>query len=325
LGRGADDGTSGQIRQRERRDAVAAIDRADEVEQGRKIGDLQLLTVRLQEAVGHETARERHDLADEIDVTAATERGKNACRPDEVGDRERGLIIVERLGAAAQAARSSAFTSLVSFKPMAVRDPNPNCPPIMVCPSKSGRAKLVVPLPPYMVPNKENNAVVWLIARSCPPACAEPPGAKLPAKVRIEPSGMPPGSTFGSGVGLCDGKIPESGMNCVSASDACMLSNGSGMFCAPWVATIQSAHERSTRALLQFVVHLCYGPRYIFVISPIIKLGGAEPDRSATGRSKRSPDERSDIRVCRFDHNHQARSAGRDGQQPLSDVARELP
>jgi hypothetical protein len=42
-------------------------------------------------------------------------------------------------------------------------------------------------------------------------------------------------------------------------------------------------------------------------------------------RSKRSPDERSDIRVCRFDHNHQAQSAGRDGQQPLSDVARELP
>src|SRR6266550_5426243 len=116
-----------------------------------------------------------------------------------------------------------------------------------------------------MVPSKENNAVFWLIGRSCPPACAEPPGAKLPAKVRIEPSGMPPGSTFGSGVGLCDGKIPESGMNCVSASDACMLSNGSGMFCAPWVATIQSAHERSTRALLQFVVHLCYGPRYIFV------------------------------------------------------------
>jgi hypothetical protein len=47
--------------------------------------------------------------------------------------------------------------------------------------------------------------------------------------------------------------------------------------------------------------------------------------RATRERSKRSPDERSDIRVCRFDHNHQARSAGRDGQQPLSDVARELP
>jgi hypothetical protein len=28
---------------------------------------------------------------------------------------------------------------------------------------------------------------------------------------------------------LFAGKIPESGMNCVSASDACMLSNGSGI------------------------------------------------------------------------------------------------
>src|SRR4029453_11966525 len=153
----------------------------------------------------------------------------------------------------------------------------------MVCPSKSGSAKVLVPLPPYMLPSKANNAVFCMICRVCPSASAEPPGEKLPAKVRIEPSGMPPGSPCGSE--LLAGKIPDSGRNCVSASDACMLSNGSGIFCAPWVATIQLAHERSTRALLQFVVHLCYVLMYIFFISPITKLGGAEPDRSATGRS----------------------------------------
>jgi hypothetical protein len=58
-----------------------------------------------------------------------------------------------------------------------------------------------------MVPSKENNAVFWMICRVCPAASAEPPGAKLPAKVRIEPSGMPPGSACGSW--LFDGKIPE--------------------------------------------------------------------------------------------------------------------
>src|SRR5262245_59196495 len=125
-----------QIRQRESRDPVPAIQRAYEVEQRRVLGDRQFLTVRLQEAVGHEIAGERHDLADEIDA---------------------------------------------------------------------------VPLPPYIVPSKANNAWFWLIARSCPSACAEPPGAKLPAKVRIEPSGTPPGSTVGSE--LLAGKIPESGSN----------------------------------------------------------------------------------------------------------------
>src|SRR5262249_18204404 len=94
-----------QIRQRESRDAVPAIQRAYEVEQRRVLGDRQFLTVRLQEAVGHEISGERHDLADEIDASRAAKLGrKNACRPDEVGDRQRGLIVVERLGAAAQAA-----------------------------------------------------------------------------------------------------------------------------------------------------------------------------------------------------------------------------
>jgi hypothetical protein len=116
LGRGADDGTAAQIRQRESRNAVPAIYRADEIEKGRVIGDLQFLTRRLQEAVGRETARERHDLADEIDATRAIKGGKNARRPDEVGDRQRGLIIVERLGAAAQAARK-----LGVYKPGVIR------------------------------------------------------------------------------------------------------------------------------------------------------------------------------------------------------------
>src|SRR5215831_3877689 len=94
-----------QIRQRESRDPVPAIQRAYEVEQRRVLGDRQFLTVRLQEAVGHEIAGERHDLADEIDASrTASLGGKKACRPDEVGDRQRSLIVVERLGAAAQAA-----------------------------------------------------------------------------------------------------------------------------------------------------------------------------------------------------------------------------
>src|SRR5262249_44007375 len=52
---------------------------------------------------------------------------------------------------------------------------------------RSGRAKVVCPLPPYCVPSSENNAVFCEIARICPLHSAQPLGAKLPANILISP------------------------------------------------------------------------------------------------------------------------------------------
>jgi hypothetical protein len=52
-------------------------------------------------------------------------------------------------------------------------------------PWRLGRAKLLVPFPPYVVPSKENNAVFWLIGMSWPSHCAQPLGAKPPVNILI--------------------------------------------------------------------------------------------------------------------------------------------
>ena len=46
-------------------------------------------------------------------------------------------------------------------------------------PRRSGSAKVVWPLPPYMVPSSENSAWFWLIGRNCPLHWAQPLGAKV--------------------------------------------------------------------------------------------------------------------------------------------------
>src|SRR5258705_12948188 len=51
---------------------------------------------------------------------------------------------------------------------------------------RSGSANVVVPLPPYVVPNNENKAVFWLMASSCP--LAGVPFATEPAVRMTSPS-----------------------------------------------------------------------------------------------------------------------------------------
>src|SRR5688572_20252444 len=46
-------------------------------------------------------------------------------------------------------------------------------------PCRLGRAKLVCPLPPKVVPRSENSAWFWLIGSSCPLQNAHPFGGKL--------------------------------------------------------------------------------------------------------------------------------------------------
>src|ERR1700681_4287604 len=52
-------------------------------------------------------------------------------------------------------------------------------------PWRLGRAKLVFPSPPYVVPRRENRAVFWLMGKSCPSQVAQPMVAKFPAKILI--------------------------------------------------------------------------------------------------------------------------------------------
>jgi hypothetical protein len=52
-------------------------------------------------------------------------------------------------------------------------------------PCRSGNAKVEAPFPPYVVPNKENNAVFWLIGNNCPLQNAQPVGAKLNGNILI--------------------------------------------------------------------------------------------------------------------------------------------
>src|SRR5258705_4274041 len=56
---------------------------------------------------------------------------------------------------------------------------------------RSGSANVVVPLPPYVVPNNENKAVFWLMASSCPlagvPFATEPAVRMTSPRVQSRP------------------------------------------------------------------------------------------------------------------------------------------
>ena len=69
------------------------------------IGNLQDLTRRFQVAAGYEFARKRYDLPHQIESTPAVGRRENPSFADEVGDRQRGLIVVDELGGPAKTCR----------------------------------------------------------------------------------------------------------------------------------------------------------------------------------------------------------------------------
>jgi hypothetical protein len=101
-----DDGAVAEVGQCKGGLSVPAVGGTDQVEQVYVVDNLQCLTRRFQKAVGHEIARECHDLPHEVDPARATAFGReNARGPDQVGDRQRRLIVVDGLGAAAQGAR----------------------------------------------------------------------------------------------------------------------------------------------------------------------------------------------------------------------------
>src|SRR5262245_25104975 len=54
-------------------------------------------------------------------------------------------------------------------------------------PCMLGNAKLVLPLPPYVVPSSENSAWFWLMGSSAPLHSAHPCGAKLNDMILISP------------------------------------------------------------------------------------------------------------------------------------------
>ncbi len=54
-------------------------------------------------------------------------------------------------------------------------------------PLRSGSAKFVLPLPPYVVPKSEKSAWLLLMERRLPSANAYPPGAKFPPNMSISP------------------------------------------------------------------------------------------------------------------------------------------
>src|SRR5512145_2868775 len=58
--------------------------------------------------------------------------------------------------------------------------------PFGATPRRLGRAKVVLPLPPYMVPNRENSAVFCWMSKSCPSAFVAV--ATLPATSQTSPS-----------------------------------------------------------------------------------------------------------------------------------------
>lgn len=57
--------------------------------------------------------------------------------------------------------------------------------PTMLAPWRLGSAKVVVPLPPKVVPRRANSAWFWLIAISWPSHRAKPLGGKPKAKIAI--------------------------------------------------------------------------------------------------------------------------------------------
>ena len=80
-----------------------------------------------------------------------------------------------------------------------------------------------------VVPSSENSAVFCEIGRSCPLHCAQPVGAKLPAKMRISATNgdvmedAPDSRRF---VRVCDGKIPNSERMKFTTRNGTMLSCG---------------------------------------------------------------------------------------------------
>src|SRR6266498_1656390 len=61
--------------------------------------------------------------------------------------------------------------------------PTPVC--IGALPCRSGKAKVDLPSPPYVVPRSEKSAVFWLSGISWPSQKAQPFGGKLNGKIRI--------------------------------------------------------------------------------------------------------------------------------------------
>lgn len=59
--------------------------------------------------------------------------------------------------------------------------------PITARPRRSGRPKVVEPLPPYVAPRMENSAAFCEIGISAPSQAAQSTGAKLKPKIRISP------------------------------------------------------------------------------------------------------------------------------------------
>jgi hypothetical protein len=52
-------------------------------------------------------------------------------------------------------------------------------------PWRFGKANVLLPSPPNVVPSNENSAVFWLMGSSWPLQRAQPKGAKFPAKILI--------------------------------------------------------------------------------------------------------------------------------------------
>src|SRR5919198_4869353 len=115
--------------------------------------------------------------------------------PDEVAIDRVGAGILRSAGSALAdivcecAGISDSRSETVSLPPVSPRSfsespgPWPGCMGARPC--RSGSAKLLLPLPPYVVPSRENSAVFCERGRSCPSHHAHPLGGKLNGKIRI--------------------------------------------------------------------------------------------------------------------------------------------
>src|ERR687887_2628740 len=115
--------------------------------------------------------------------------------PDEVAIDRVGAGILRSAGSALAdivcecAGISDSRSETVSLPPVSPRSCSESPGPWPGCmgarPWRSGSAKLLLPLPPYVVPSRENNAVFCDRGRSCPSHHAHPLGAKLNGKILI--------------------------------------------------------------------------------------------------------------------------------------------
>ena len=81
---------------------------------------------------------------------------------------------------------NSVTVSEPPVSPRSCSDKPGPCPGCMGArPCRSGKAKLLCPLPPYVVPSSENSAVFCDKGSSCPSHHAQPRGAKLNGNIRI--------------------------------------------------------------------------------------------------------------------------------------------